>query len=178
MKNKIIIIMLILVIVFGTTAYSTETPIITSTSIEDTSIITLTIEDAQKLAIENSYALSSIKRSIGNTEDLINDQKVLQGSIEDLLKEDLQYLPSTITNDYVNTLMITKGYGIKAARVQLVVLTNTLKQTEEALKIGASTSYYNVLLAMETAETNKLTFENAKEHLKTCLLYTSPSPRD
>ncbi len=130
-------------------------------------IWTLTMEEAQQLAIENSYAISNLNRRIEDTKDLLSNQRDLQSTMSDLLKLPLQFIPSDITNDYVNALMIKNGYGVKGAQVQLTVLENTKAQTEEALKISATSAYYNVLLAKKAMVLQQHLYENAKGHLRT-----------
>ena len=170
MKTKIIAIACATALALSLPAFATEGVAVVTTSVETTSAVTeleLTLEEAQNLAIENSYAVSSLLRNIGNTKDLINDQEDLQDDMENLLKLPLSYLPGNITDDFVNKLLIKKGYGVKGAETQLFVLENTIGQTEEALKIGALTAYYQVLLAQKTVELNSSAYENELGHLKT-----------
>jgi hypothetical protein len=168
MKTKIIAIACAAALVLSFPAFATEGVEAVTTSIVTTSVETemeLTLEDAQNLAIENSYAVSSLFRNIENTKELINDQEELQEDMENLLKLPLTYLPNSITDDFVNKLLIKKGYGVKGAETQLTVLENTIGQTEEAIKIGALTTYYQVLLAQKTIELNSSSYQNELSHL-------------
>ena len=168
MKTKIIAIACVAALALSFPAFATEGVEAVTTSIVTTSVETemeLTIEDAQNLAIENSYAVSSLFRNIENTKELINDQEELQDDMENLLKLPLAYLPNSITDDFVNKLLIKKGYGVKGAETQLIVLENTIGQTEEAIKIGALTTYYQVLLAQKTIELNSSSYQNELSHL-------------
>ena len=168
MKTKITAIACAAALVLSFPAFATEGVEAVTTSIVTTSVETemeLTIEDAQNLAIENSYAVSSLFRNIENTKELINDQEELQDDMENLLKLPLAYLPNSITDDFVNKLLIKKGYGVKGAETQLIVLENTIGQTEEAIKIGALTTYYQVLLAQKTIELNSSSYQNELSHL-------------
>jgi hypothetical protein len=168
MKTKIIAIACAAALVLSFPAFATEGVEAVTTSIVTTSVETemeLTLEDAQNLAIENSYAVSSLFRNIENTKELINDQEELQEDMEKLLKLPLTYLPNSITDDFVNKLLIKKGYGVKGAETQLTVLENTIGQTEEAIKIGALTTYYQVLLAQKTIELNSSSYQNELSHL-------------
>lgn len=168
MKTKIIAIACAAALVLSFPAFATEGVEAVTTSIVTTSVETemeLTLEDAQNLAIENSYAVSSLFRNIENTKELINDQEELQEDMENLLKLPLTYLPDSITDDFVNKLLIKKGYGVKGAETQLTVLENTIGQTEEAIKIGALTTYYQVLLAQKTIELNSSSYQNELSHL-------------
>lgn len=170
MKTKITAIACAAAMVFSIPAFATEGVTATTTSMETTSAVAemeLTLEEAQNLAIENSYAVKSLLRNIGNTKDLINDQEELQEDMENLLKLPLAYLPGSITDDFINTLLLKKGYGVKGAETQLFVLENTIGQTEEALKIGALTAYYQVLLAQKSVELNSTAYQNELGHLKT-----------
>jgi hypothetical protein len=168
MKTKIIAIACVAALALSLPAFATEGVTAVTTSIETTSVETemeLTLEEAQNLTIENSYSILSLLRNIGNTKDLIDDQEDLQDDMENLLKLPLVYLPNSITDDFVNKLLIKKGYGVKGAETQLLVLENTIGQTEEALKIGALTSYYQVLLAQKTVELNSSSYQNELSHL-------------
>jgi outer membrane protein TolC len=173
MKKRILILMIV-ALVAAFPIYATDlqpVPVTLETTTETTELeetdLIITLEEAQNLAIENSYAISNLNRKIEDTKDLISNQKDLQSTMSDLLKLPLQFIPSDITNDYVNALMIKKGYGVKGAQVQLTVLENTLNQTKEALKIGAASAYYNVLLSQKTVELNNALYENAQGHLRT-----------
>jgi outer membrane protein TolC len=170
MKTKITAIVCLAALALSLPVFATEGVTAVTTSIETTSAVAeleLTLEEAQNLAIENSYAVKSLLRNIGNTKDLIDDQEELQEDMENLLKLPLAYLPGDITNDFINTLLIKKGYGVKGAETQLAILENTIGQTEEALKIGALTAYYQVILAQKTVELNSSAYENELVHLKT-----------
>jgi outer membrane protein TolC len=174
MKKRILILMMIVVLVAAFPIYANDlqtVPLTVATTTEITlpeeSATPMTLEEAQTLAIENSYAISNLNRRILDTKDMISNQRDLQTTMSDLLKLPLQFIPSDITNDYVNALMIKKGYGVKGAQVQLTVLENTLDQTKEALRIGAASAYYNVLLAQKTVEMNNALYENAQGHLRT-----------
>lgn len=173
MKKRILILMIV-ALVAAFPIYATDlqpVPVTLETTTETTELeetdLIITLEEAQNLAIENSYAISNLNRKIEDTKDLISNQKDLQSTMSDLLKLPLQFIPSDITNDYVNSLMIKKGYGVKGAQVQLTVLENTLNQTKEVLKIGAASAYYNVLLSQKTVELNNALYENAQGHLRT-----------
>ncbi len=174
MKKRILIMMMIVVMVAVFPIYANDlqsVPVTLETTNETTEMeeiaLTMTLEEAQTIAIANSYAISNLNRRVEDTKDLISNQKDLQSTMSDLLKLPIQFIPSDITNDYVNALMIKKGYGVKGAQVQLTVLENTLNQTKEALKIGAASAYYNVLLSQKTVELNNALYKNAQGHLKT-----------
>ncbi len=174
MKKRILILMMIIVLVAAFPIYATDlqpVPVALETTTETTELeeiaLTMTLEEAQKMAIENSYAISNLNRRVEDTKDMISNQKDLQSTMSDLLKAPLYLIPSDITNDYVNALMIKKGYGVKGAQVQLTVLENTLNQTKEALKIGAASAYYNVLLSQKAVELNNVLYGNAQGHLRT-----------
>lgn len=174
MKKRILVMMMIVVLVAAFPIYANDLQPVAVTMETTTEMVemeeialSMTLEEAQIMAIENSYAISSLNRKIEDTKDLISNQKDLQSTMSDLLKLPLQFIPSDITNDYVNALMIKKGYGVKGAQVQLTVLENTLNQTKEALKIGAASAYYNVLLSQKTVELNNALYENAQGHLRT-----------
>jgi hypothetical protein len=171
MRNRVIGMICVLAVALSAVSFNVE-----AVTEEENTVLALTLEEAQQLAIENSYAISSIERKISNTKDLLGDQKDFQDVVESTLSESsiqmtmmgLAYmpLPNITANQYVNALLIKKGYGVKGTEVQIAVLENTLLQTMEALKIGAASSYYNVLLAEKTVELNQLSYENAQEHLR------------
>lgn len=154
-----------IVLIIGTVeAYGMEFTIEGNEYAEE--VLLLSLEEACDMAVENSYPIRSMERKIENTKDLVDSQEDLQESIEDLLGLPLEYMPDDITNDFVNKLLIKKGYGVKGAEVQLLILENTLKQTEEALRISVSSTYYNVLAAEKSFELNRELNNNALFHQK------------
>lgn len=174
MKKRIMILMMVVVLVAVIPIYANDiqpVSVSVTTTTETTEleedVLELTLEEAQAMAIEKSYAISNLNRKVEDTKDMISNQRDLQSTMSDLLKLPLQFIPSDITNDYVNALMIKKGYGVKGAQVQLTVLENTLNQTKEALKIGAASAYYNVLLSQKTVELTNVLYENSQGHLRT-----------
>lgn len=171
MKTKIVAIVCATAFALSLPVFATEE--IKAVTIETTAVETemeITLEEAQNIATENSYAVKSLIRDIGNTKDLIGDQKDLKDYTEKLLKQSFEFYDLNfinISNDFLSKLLVKKGYGVKGAETQLTVLENTVGQTEEALKIGALTAYYQVLLAQKTVELESSAYQNELSHLKT-----------
>ena len=127
-------------------------------------VLQLTIEEAVQLAVENSWDIQKLDRGIRDINDVIDNQEDLQDSMEKLLNLPLMFMPSDITNDFVNNLLVKRGYGVKSAEVQRITLEETKKQTLEALEISAKSSYYQVLIAEKTLQLQEQLLKKAEQH--------------
>ncbi|MDW7667892.1 MAG: TolC family protein [Bacillota bacterium] len=130
-------------------------------------ILQLTIEDAAQLAIENSWDIQTLDRNIRDVNKAIGEQKDLQDDMEALLKLPLvmyDMMDIDITDDFISKLLIKRGYGIKAAENNKLILEETKKQTLEALEIGAKSAYYQVLIAEKTMQLQEQLLKKAEQH--------------
>ncbi len=130
-------------------------------------VLQLTIEDAVQLAIENSWDIQTLDRNIRDVNEAIGEQKDLQDDMEALLKLPLvmyDMMEIDITDDFISKLLIKRGYGIKAAENNKLILEETKKQTLEALEIGAKSAYYQVLIAEKTLQLQDQLLKKAIQH--------------
>jgi len=127
-------------------------------------VLQLTIEEAVQLAVENSWDIQKLDRGIRDINDVIDNQEDLQDSMEKILSRELMFMPSDITNDFVNNLLVKRGYGVKSAEVQRITLEETKKQTLEALEISAKSAYYQVLIAEKTLQLQEQLLKKAEQH--------------
>jgi len=166
MKNKIIMLLTVMMLLSSIPVVGMETTSESAVTAEngEEEVLQLTIEEAVQLAVENSWDIQKLDRGIRDINDVIDNQEDLQDSMEKLLNLPLMFMPSDITNDFVNNLLVKRGYGVKSAEVQRITLEETKKQTLEALEIGAKSSYYQVLIAEKTLQLQEQLLKKAEQH--------------
>src|SRR6056297_2239666 len=166
MKNKIIMLLTVMMLLSSIPVLGMETTSESAVTAEngEEEVLQLTIEEAVQLAVENSWDIQKLDRGIRDINDVIDNQEDLQDSMEKLLNLPLMFMPSDITNDFVNNLLVKRGYGVKSAEVQEVVLEETKKQTIEAIEIGAKSSYYQVLISQKTLQLQDQLLKKAEQH--------------
>lgn len=171
MKKKLILGLVVMMLISSLPVLGMETTSESAVSQEENQetaaedeVLQLTIDEAVNLAVENSWDIQTLDRNIREINDVIDEQEDLQDTMEDLLKLPLMFIPEDVTNDFVNSLLIKRGYGVKSADVQKVTLEETKKQTLEALEIGAKSSYYQVLIAEKTLELQEQLLKKAEQH--------------
>jgi hypothetical protein len=166
MKKKLILVLTLLMVLTSIPVMASETTTESAVSEEnqEEEILELTIEEAVNLAIESSWDIQKLDRGIRDINDMIDNQEDLQDSMEKLLSLPLMFMPSDITNDFVNNLLVKRGYGVKSAEVQKTTLEETKKQTLKALEIGAKSAYYPTLIAEKTLELQEQLLKKAEQH--------------
>jgi len=166
MKNKIIMLLTVMMLLSSIPVLGMETTSESAVTAEngEEEVLQLTIEEAVQLAVENSWDIQKLDRGIRDINDVIDNQEDLQDSMEKILSRELMFMPSDITNDFVNNLLVKRGYGVKSAEVQRITLEETKKQTLEALEIGAKSSYYQVLIAEKTLQLQEQLLKKAEQH--------------
>jgi len=166
MKNKIIMLLTVMMLLSSIPVLGMETTSESAVTAEngEEEVLQLTIEEAVQLAVENSWDIQKLDRGIRDINDVIDNQEDLQDSMEKILSRELMFMPADITNDFVNNLLVKRGYGVKSAEVQRITLEETKKQTLEALEISAKSSYYQVLIAEKTLQLQEQLLKKAEQH--------------
>lgn len=172
MKRKFLIIFLV-IILLGTSqgiAVEDTTESTTETAIEEEIVlepIEMDIEDTIEKTIENNEAtIDQIDDQIDAAEDDVDAQEQLQEDMEEELKKPIELQSPAVRQDYVDALMIKKGYGVRVAQMQVTLLEKSKQQLIEGLELNAKVSYYKVLLAQKTVELNEEALNKANEQLK------------
>lgn len=172
MKRKFLIIFIV-VVLLGTSqgiAVEESTESATETAIEEKIIlepIEMDIVDTIEKTIEsNETTIEQIDDQIDAAEDDVDAQEQLQKDMEEELKKPIEQQSPAVRQDYVDALMIKKGYGVRVAQMQVTLLEKSKQQLIEGLELNAKVSYYKVLLAQKTVELNEEALNKANEQLK------------
>lgn len=141
------------------------TPVLISAPINE---YNLTLQDAIKLAKENSREMWKIDDGLRQMQDLRKQGAEDKKDAEDLATKDLASIPASFTtpNAQVKAILDRNDYNLVVATTK----TEELKQSKDILNLNIEVStkslYYDVLLQEKTIEINTSNLNKAKEQLR------------
>lgn len=170
MKRRIsIILVVVLILSLFQIAYADEVkPVLISANIENKPL-EISIEEAIKLTLENSSEVWKIDCDILDAKDAVKDQKNSKDDTSSLLDLPLVAVSGALgatKTSYLNMMLVDKGYGVRAAQMQLTLTEYGKEQLIDGLEIGAKSAYYKALLAQKTVEFNETNLIKTKDQLK------------
>lgn len=179
MKRKISLLMVfILLLSMLTTAMAAENTS-SDNKAEETELsaenktIELSMDEAVKLAVENSRDMWKIDDGIRQAQDAKRagrDAKELAEDLMNLSLEEIAGMKAVTQMDplsnYVETLMAKNGYYIKLADTQMLQLGKNREVLLKGIEIQIKSLYYDVLLSEKTIEINQAKLNKANEQLR------------
>lgn len=170
MKRKIslLICMLLLVCTLQTnTVYANDNTKTVETKVVENKQMKLSIDDAVKLAQENSREMWKIDDGIKELNDKRRDASKAKEAAEYIMGLSLQETSVMgITNDYVSTLMAKNGYYITFSDLKTKEIEKKRELLIKGIEIETKSLYYQVLVAEKTIEINEGNLNKAKEQLR------------
>ena len=175
MKRKIpLIIALMLVLSSLTNIWAVVEEEVTEGAAE-TGPRMLSMEDAVKIATENSRQMWKIDDGIRQVKDARKDAKDAKKAAEDIMGMSLQDIAQMelitgqkidVTSNYVEKLLAKNGYYIMYADTQQEQLEKNREMLLAGIEIETKLLYYNVLVADQSIVINKVNLEKAEEQLR------------
>ena len=159
-KKLFITIILILMLSLTQIVLANDTTKIDAEKFEN-ELLEISIDDAVKIALENSSELIKTKIELAEAVDLIRDRSKIKDSSKKALGSDFYD-----GGDYLSQMLSKNGYGLKDAQIKKMILEKGKDQILKKLEIKSKSAYYNVLLAQKTVELNEKVLAKAKENLK------------
>jgi len=138
----------------------------------------LSLEDAVRIARENSREMWKIDDGIAQVKDARKDAKTAKQAAEDIMAMDLEKINEKereaaaygikldLLGDQVSKLMAKNGYYITYADTQQAQLEKNREMLLAGIEIETTSLYYNVLLAEQSIVINKVNLNKAEEQLR------------
>ena len=135
----------------------------------------LSLDDAVRIATENSREMWKIDDGIAQVKEARKDardakdaaEKIMAMSFEEIaIAEQLSGQKIDVTSNYVERIMAKNGYYITYADNQQAQLEKNREMIIAGIEIETKSLYYNVLVAEQTIEINKLNLTKAEEQLR------------
>lgn len=147
----------IIVFIFNINIYAEET------DINEKQILSLTIDDAIKLAQKNCTELVDIEIKIDETKNSLRKYIKLQEEYDNLLNMSFEELEQAgiynITENYAEKMLHQYGYYVNQARYTINSLENQKKQLLIKVEIDIKVQYYKIALLEKTLEIYLLDLE-------------------
>ncbi len=159
-KKLFVTIILVLMLSLSQIVLANDTNTADSEKLKN-SLLEISIDDAVKIAAENSSELIKNKIQMSDADDLIRDRSKGKNSSKNQLEGEGFY-----NGDYLSAMLHKNGYYLKEAKIQKLTLEKGKDQILKSLEIKTKSAYYNVLLAQKTVELNEKVLAKAKENLK------------
>ncbi len=171
MKRKIsLLLVMILVISTLTNVVAAEDVVPVDNAPAENKILELSMDEAVRIATENSREMWKIDDKIREMKDLRSkgrDTKELAKSMMNRsLNENLTPEEAALRNDYITALLAKNDYYIKLADTQKVQFERNREVLVKGIEVGTKSLYYNVLIAEKTIEINQAKLNKANEHLR------------
>lgn len=174
MKRKIsLLLVMILVISTLTNVVAAEDVVPVDNAPAENKILELSMDEAVRIATENSREMWKIDDGIKQMEDARRNGRSAKEQAEDLMNMSLDEISEIrkLTNmdplnNYIETLLAKNGYYIKLAETQTKQLEKNREFIIKGIEVGTKSLYYNVLIAEKTIEINQAKLNKANEHLR------------
>ncbi|HNZ82688.1 MAG TPA: TolC family protein, partial [Sedimentibacter sp.] len=132
----------------------------------------LSLEDAVRIARENSREMWKIDDGIAQVKDARKDAKTAKQAAEYIMSLPLSKIEEElgpmfdVTSDQVERIMAKNGYYITFADTQQAQLEKNREMLLAGIEIETTSLYYNVLLAEKSIAINKVNLNKAEEQLR------------
>ncbi len=166
--NKRILVIVVLVFMLSLTQAAVADEVVETTELENTENLPLelTIDEAVKLAIENSSEIWKIDSEIAEAKDLVRVQSNTKSDLKDKMDRMNEFGIMIPSDNYVNVMLTEKGYYTKAAKMQLTLTEYGKEQLLKGIEINVKSAYYKVLLAQKAVMLNEKKLKEAEDQLK------------
>lgn len=166
--NKKVLVILVLVFMLSLTQAAIADEVVETAELENSESIPLelTIDDAVKLAVENSSEIWKIDSDIAKAKDLLRVQHNSKSNIKEKMDKMDQVGIMFPSDNYLSVMLTKKGYYTKSAQMQLTLTEYGKKQLLEGIETSAKSAYYKVLLAQKAVQLNEKNLQKAEEQLK------------
>lgn len=195
MKRKISLIIVMMLILSNLTSVgATEDPAAGKGTVEseageetievveevvtETEPLMLSLDDAVRIATENSREMWKIDDGIAQVKDARKDAKDAKELAEEIMSMSLEKINEKeqaaaaygikldLLGDQVSNIMAKNGYYITYADTQQAQLEKNREMLLAGIEIETKSLYYNVLVAEQTIVINKLNLNKAEEQLR------------
>jgi len=180
MKRKIsllIVLMLILSTLINVSATEEavegeETAEVAEETLPVNEPLMLSMEEAVRIATENSREMWKIDDGIAQVKDARKDAKDAKNLAEIIMSIPLSQIEATfgpdfdVTSNQVERILAKNDYYIKFADSQQAQLEKNREMLLAGIEIETKSLYYNVLVAEQTIVINKLNLSKAEEQLR------------
>jgi hypothetical protein len=132
----------------------------------------LSMEDAVRIATENSREMWKIDDGIAQVKEARKDAKDAKNLAEIIMSIPLSQIEATfgpdfdVTSNQVERILAKNDYYIKFADSQQAQLEKNREMLLAGIEIETKSLYYNVLVAEQTIVINKLNLSKAEEQLR------------
>lgn len=135
----------------------------------------LSLDDAVRIATENSREMWKIDDGIAQVKDARKDAKDAKKAAEDIMSMSLEQIAEMeevyeikidVTSNYVEKLLAKNNYYITYADTQQAQLEKNREMLLVGIEIETKSLYYNVLVAEQAIVINKLNLNKAEEQLR------------
>ncbi|WP_313165041.1 TolC family protein [Sedimentibacter sp.] len=174
MKRKIslLLIMILVLSTLTNVVAAEDTAQIGNISAEN-KILELSMDEAVKIATENSREMWKIDDGIKQMQDARRSGRTAKEQAEELMSMSLSEIAAIRSmtgmdplNNQVEVLLAKNGYYIKFAETQMTQLEKSRDVLIRGIEIGTKSSYYNVLVAEKAIEINQAKLNKANEQLR------------
>ena len=168
MKRKIsLLLVMILVLSTLTNVVAAEDTAQTESDAAENKLLELSMDEAVKIAIENS-------REMWKIDDKIREMKDLQraGRSDREIAEMLMNAPLAATSEMgivdaqLKLILDRNNYSVKIGELRAKELNKSKEVLTKGIEIGTKSLYYNVLVAEKTIEINQAKLNKANEQLR------------
>ena len=176
MKRKIsLIIALMLILSSLTNIWAAVDLGVADEAAEKTGPLMLSLEDAVRIATENSREMWKIDDGIAQVKDARRDARDAKKAAEEIMSMSLQDIAQLehltgqkidVTNNYVEKLLAKNNYYITYADTKQVQLEKNREMLLAGIEIETKSLYYNVLVAEQSIVINKVNLNKAEEQLR------------
>ncbi|HOK49377.1 MAG TPA: TolC family protein [Sedimentibacter sp.] len=177
MKRKIslLLVMMLVLCTITNLAGAEETALVETTSAEllaENEPLMLSIEDAVRMATENSREMWKIDDALAQVKEARKDAKDAKNLAKMISEMSLPELEAVfgpdfdVTSNQVERILAKNDYYIIYADAQQAQLEKSREVLLAGIEIEVKSLYYKVLLAEKTIEINKINLSSAEEQLR------------